>query len=80
MLVLNNSLSEFLFTTDVESRCIPVCFRTVTTVGLPWLVQWLRLCAPNAGDTSSVPGEGARCYIPQRSSLQALPEGFTCQN
>ena len=24
------------------------------------MVQWLRLCAPNAGDTGSVPGQGTK--------------------
>ena len=29
------------------------------------VVQWLRLCAPNAGDLSSIPGQGTRSHMPQ---------------
>ena len=27
--------------------------------------QWLRLCAPSAGDLSSIPGQGTRSHMPQ---------------
>ncbi|TEA36535.1 hypothetical protein DBR06_SOUSAS15910004, partial [Sousa chinensis] len=28
-------------------------------------VQWLRLCAPNAGDPGLIPGQGTRSHMPQ---------------
>ena len=37
------------------------------------MVQWLRLCTPNAGSLGSVPGQGTRFYMPQqRSHVQQL--------
>ena len=32
------------------------------------MVQWLRLCAPNAGGLDSIPGQGTRSRRPQRRS------------
>ena len=32
------------------------------------VVQWLRLCAPNAGGLGSIPGQGARAHMPQLRS------------
>ncbi|TEA37365.1 hypothetical protein DBR06_SOUSAS1910057, partial [Sousa chinensis] len=29
------------------------------------VVQWLRLCAPNAGGLGSIPGQGTRSFMPQ---------------
>ena len=29
------------------------------------MVQWLRLCAPNAGSLGSIPGQGTRSHMPQ---------------
>ncbi|TEA34838.1 hypothetical protein DBR06_SOUSAS4310016, partial [Sousa chinensis] len=29
------------------------------------VVQWLRLCAPNAGNPGSIPGQGTRTRMPQ---------------
>ena len=29
------------------------------------VVQWLRLCAPNAGDLGSISGHGIRSHMPQ---------------
>ena len=29
------------------------------------MVQWLRLCAPNAGDLCPIPGQGTRSSMPQ---------------
>ncbi|TEA37350.1 hypothetical protein DBR06_SOUSAS1910041, partial [Sousa chinensis] len=29
------------------------------------VVQWLRLCAPNAGGLGSIPGQGTRSHMPQ---------------
>ena len=33
--------------------------------GLPWVVQWLRLSAPDAEGLGSIPGQGTRPYMPQ---------------
>ena len=29
------------------------------------VVQWLRLCAPNAGGVGLIPGQGTRLHMPQ---------------
>ena len=34
-------------------------------LGTPLVVQWLRLCAPNAGGLGSIPDEGTRSHRPQ---------------
>ena len=34
-------------------------------VGTSLMVQWLRLCAPNAGGLGSIPGQGTRSHMPQ---------------
>ena len=31
-----------------------------TVVGTSLVVQWLRLCAPNAGGVGSIPGKGTK--------------------
>ena len=31
------------------------------------VVQWLRLCAPNAGDSGSIPCQGTRFHMPQQN-------------
>ena len=42
-----------------------VCVFLKTHVGTALVVQWLILCAPNAGGPGSIPGQGARCHTPQ---------------
>ena len=37
------------------------------------VVQCLRLCAPNAGDAGSIPGQGTRSHKPQLRASQAQP-------
>ena len=37
------------------------------------MVQWLRLCAPNAGSLGSIPGQGTKSEMPQLS-LHAVTE------
>ena len=32
------------------------------------VVQWLRLCAPNAGGSGSIPGQGTRSHVLQQRS------------
>ena len=34
-----------------------------STVGTSLVVQWVRLCAPNAGDRGSIPGQGTRSHM-----------------
>ena len=33
--------------------------------GISLVVQWLRLCTPNAGDPGSIPGQGTRSHMLQ---------------
>ena len=35
------------------------------TIGTSLVVQWPRLCAPNAGGSSLIPGQGTRPHMPQ---------------
>ena len=46
------------------------CFHLFTIVnnastGTSLVVQWLRLCTPNAGGPGSIPGQGTRSHMPQ---------------
>ena len=36
------------------------------------MVQWLRFCAPNAGDPGSIPDQGTRSSMPQIRSNQSI--------
>ena len=42
------------------------CMKSIRGTSL--VVQWLRLCAPNAGDLGSIPGQGTRVHM-----LQTMP-------
>ena len=44
----------FLFIIKYEKR-----------LGTSLVVQWLRLCAPNAGGPGSIPGQGSRSHMQQ---------------
>ena len=44
------------------------------------VVQWLRLCAPNAKGPGSIPGQGTRFHMPQMESLHGATEGRTCHS
>ena len=35
------------------------------------MAQWLRLCAPNAGDLGLIPGQGTRSHMLQLKILHA---------
>ena len=37
--------------------------------GLPWLVLWLRLCAPSAGGLGLILAQGTRSHMPQLKIL-----------
>ena len=39
--------------------------------GTSLVVQWLRLCALNSGDSDSVPGQGTRFHTPQLKTPHA---------
>ena len=44
--------------------------------GTSLVVQWVRLCAPNAGGLGSIPGWGTRSHVPQqRSQVPQLRPG-----
>ena len=47
-------------------------FRDLTPGGTSLLVQCLRLCTPNAGGPSSIPGQGAGCPMLKLRAL--LPQ------
>ena len=43
------------------------------TTGTSLVVQWLRLCAPNAGDSGLIPGQGTRSnMLEQRVHVSQL--------
>ena len=44
------------------------------------LVQWLRLCAPNAGGPGSIRGQGTRSCMPQLKEATFLNKDRTCSN
>ena len=57
------------------------------TRGSSLVVQWLRLCAPNAGGLGSIPGQGARSHMlqlrvcmPQLKTLHAATKDSACSN
>ena len=45
------------------------------------VVQWVRLCAPNAGDPGSIPGQRTRSHMHAATkSLRAATKDLTCSN
>ena len=40
-------------------------YQKINPIGTSLVVQWLRLCAPNAGGLSSIPGQGTRSHMLQ---------------
>ena len=46
------------------------------------VVQWLRLCTPNAGGLGSIPGQGTRSHMAQLKTPHAAlkTEGHVCNN
>ncbi|TEA38184.1 hypothetical protein DBR06_SOUSAS110021, partial [Sousa chinensis] len=45
------------------------------------VVQWLRLCAPNAGDPGLIPGQGTRSHMyASTKSLHATTKEPMCCN
>ena len=48
--------------------------------GTSLVVQWLRLCAPNAGGLGSIPGQGTRSCRSQLKILHATTKVPTCHN
>ena len=56
-------------------------------IGTSLVVQWLRLCAPNAGDPGSIPGQGTRSHMlqlrvcmPQLKTPYAETKDSICHN
>ena len=43
------------------------------------MVQWLRLCAPNARDLDSIPGQGTRSHLLQLRILPVVTETHVSQ-
>ena len=55
----------------VESEKVGLKLDIQTTkIGTSLVVQWLRFCAPNAGDSGSVPGQGNRSHMSQLRPMQ----------
>ena len=46
-------------------------FFTIKKMGTSLVVQWLRLCAPNAGGPSLIPAQGTRSYVLHLKTLPA---------
>ncbi|TEA31623.1 hypothetical protein DBR06_SOUSAS7710062, partial [Sousa chinensis] len=44
------------------------------------VVQWLRLCAPNAGGPGSIPSQGTRSCMPQLKIPHTTTKDATCCN
>ena len=42
--------------------------------GTSLVVQWLRLCTPNAGGVGAIAGQGTRSHVPQLKALHAAPK------
>ena len=56
-------------------------YKSKTTEGISLVVQWLRLCAPNAGGLGSIPGQGTRSYMHAATrSSQAATKEPACSN
>ena len=51
-----------------------------TCDGTSLVAQWLRLCAPNAGDLGSIPGQGTRLHLhaTTKSSYATTKEPASC--
>ena len=78
-LSLMSSHSSFRTQFCIPSRSLPLLVlpqhSVYTTVknsppGTPLVVQWLRLCVPNAGSISSIPGEGTKIPHASQCSLK----------
>ena len=53
----------------------------ITNIGTSLVVQWVRLCAPNAGGLGSIPGWGTRSHMhAEAKSSRAATKKFTCHN
>ena len=44
------------------------------------MVQWLKLCALNAADPGSIPGQGTRFHMLQLNILHTATQEFSCHN
>ena len=50
---------------SIQIKAGEIPLRKKASGGTSLVVQWLRLCAPNAGGLGSIPGRGTRPYMPQ---------------
>ena len=48
--------------------------------GTSLVVQWLRLHAPHAGGTGSIPAQGPRSHMPQLKSPHAATQDASCHD
>ena len=46
--------------------------KKLSVLGLPWVIRWLQLCAPNAGDPGSIPGQETGSHMLQLKILHVV--------
>ena len=63
----NNLDQESLLTQNLWARVSLKVFQVSSLVG-----QWLRLCAPNAGDPGLIPDQGTRSHTLQLNGLYII--------
>ena len=62
---LNRKCSQGTAKAGVASQESKEVSKITSALGLPCMVQWLRLHAPNAEGLGSIPGQGFRSHMPQ---------------
>ena len=65
----NSQLKCFMFT-FLSQHLIYKQSKKNQDIGTSLVVQWLRLCAPNARDLGSIPGRGTRSHLLQLKIAQ----------
>ena len=73
ILALFSPITNNILHDGVGRRCIPQVLscrqqnplQLIIIIGTSLMVQWVRLCAPNAGVPGSIPGQGTRSHMPQ---------------
>ena len=63
----NDLDQESLLTQNLWVRISLKVFQIISLVG-----QWLKLCAPNAGDLGLIPDQGTRSHMLQLNSLYTI--------
>ena len=62
--------------------CVPKCFlkkKNNPVLGTSLMVQWLRLCAPNAGGPGLIPSQGTKIPQAETQSLCAATKTLCSQ-